>query len=73
MKTILTERRRHQMSDKGEQKKVLDMNDPKTRKQYREMRKKLDRKLKPTTDAIRRSQHITADDLNIRVGPCHDD
>lgn len=46
---------------------------PEAREIYRKALKKWHKRLKPLTDSIRRAQQITADDLNIRVGPCHDD
>ena len=50
--------------------KLLDT--PEAKKLYKEALARWDERLKPLTDSIRRAQRITADDLNIRVGPCHD-
>lgn len=50
--------------------KLLDT--PEARALYEAALKKWDERLRPLTEAIRRAQRITADDLNIRVGPCRD-
>jgi len=62
------------LSDKEPQKREFKLLDtPEARAIYEEAKRKWDERLKPMTEAIRRSQQISGDDLNIRVGPCRDD
>lgn len=61
------------MNERESEQYKLDLSDPEVREQYKKALKKWDKRLKPLTDSIRRAQRITADDLNIRVGPCHED
>ena len=54
------------------QRKFKLIDTPEAQKLYKEALARWDERLKPLTDSIRRAQRITADDLNTRVGPCHD-
>lgn len=60
------------MDDTQTDKELTLLETPEARKLYEEALARWEKKLKPLTDSIRRSQRITGDDLKIRVGPCDD-
>lgn len=50
----------------------LKKDDPEVRARYEEALQRWHEKLRPLIEANRRSEQLTGDDFNIRVGPCRD-
>ena len=53
--------------EKLEDKYVLDLDNPEVRRRMEETFKRVQEELRPLTDPIRASSHLTAADYNIRI------